>query len=153
MLMFIVENSEVSFTDSKLLFNLISKLEMLQINIWNLGVGDAKLDCCSLTYWSEKGNMHLKTEEVSVRLETIQDKDLLLTQSLITHITLSVSHILYFVSINAIPFHGFLFLFLYTFNYFIHSAQALLPLESLLWYSFDIFLYYDSSALCEFNGT
>ena len=72
---------------------------------------------------------------------------------LITCITLSVSHILYFVSINAIPFHGFLFLFLYTFNYFIHSAQVLLPLESLLWYLFDIFLYYDSSALCEYNGT
>ena len=37
MLMFIVDNSEISFTSSKLLSDLISKLEMLQINVWNLG--------------------------------------------------------------------------------------------------------------------
>ena len=44
---------------------------------------------------------------------------------LIMCITLSVSHILYFVSINAAPFHGFLFLFLYTFNYFIHIQRKM----------------------------
>ena len=43
-------------------------------------------------------------------------------------------------------------LFLYAFDCFLHSAEALLPLERLLWHSLDVLLYSDS-ALCKFNGT
>ena len=117
--------------------------------------GDTKLDCCSLIDWSKMGSNHVKTE-VSVKFETFQDKDLLFTHSS-THTDYvyyleCVSSIILCVFINAAPFHDFLFLFLYTFIYFLHSAKPLLPVERLLWCPQDILVYPDSSALCEFDG-
>ena len=118
--------------------------------------GDTKLDCCSLIDWSKMGSNHVKTE-VSVKFETFQDKDLLFTHSS-THTDYvyyleCVSSIILCVFINAAPFHDFLFLFLYTFIYFLLSAKPLLPVERLLWCPQDILVYPDSSALCEFDGT
>ena len=156
--MFIVESLEVMFYK----YQSAIQLDFKTRDIANkhlkfkgkVRTGDIKLDFCILIYWSKKGNIHLQTKEVSVRLETIQDKEFIYLYinlpTLIMCITLSVSCIIICVFIDAAPFHGFISLY---FNYFLHSAEALPPLEILLWYSLDILLCSDSSVLCEFNGT
>ena len=79
---------------------------------------------------------------MSVRFETIQDKDLLFT----VWSTYTVNYLkwVYFIilsdSINDALFHGILSHPFYAFNFFLNSTKALLPPGSLLWLQFDILL-------------
>ena len=118
--MFIVESLEVMFYK----YQSAIQLDFKTRDIANkhlkfrgkVRTGDTKLDFCILIYWSKKGNIHLQTKEVSVRLETIQDKEFIYLYihlpTLIMCITLSVSCIIIGVFIDNTPFHGFLYFFI-----------------------------------------
>ena len=85
--MFIVESLEVMFYK----YQSAIQLDFKTRDITNkhlkfrgkVRTGDTKLDFCVLIYWSKKGNIHLQTEEVSVMLETIQDKEFIYSHLLL----------------------------------------------------------------------